>query len=347
MSKVNNKNVEQNVNDKDIIERYIYDVTRRVPEKHRQDIRLELTSLIEDMCEEEGATVEEVLEKLGSPAQFAKRYRDENNYIIGPDYYDNYIWVLKVGALAIAISSIISAVVHGILATGDFKDFIKEFFKEGILTGLSGLYTLVGIVTIVFVILERLKVKVDIKPEDKWSPSSLPALPEKKALLSRGESIASIIIYVVLIGLFVFVPEIFGVFENTDNGYRTVSYVFNLENWSSIVPWFVVILGIAVFDDIVKIIYGKYCKVVMYSSIICNAISFGCIVVIFKFKDVWNPSFAKDLLVFKGKETYSEEDILHYWGTDRISNIIIAFIFVISCLEIGVTVYKSLKYSEK
>ena len=114
MSKVNNKNVEQNVNDKDIVERYIYDVTRRVPEKQRQDIRLELTSLIEDMCEEEGATVEEVLEKLGSPAEFAKRYRDENNYIIGPDYYDNYIWVLKIGAIAIAISSIISAVPRSI-----------------------------------------------------------------------------------------------------------------------------------------------------------------------------------------------------------------------------------------
>ena len=347
MSKVNNKNVEQNVNDKDMVERYIYDVTRRVPEKQRQDIRLELTSLIEDMCEEEGATVEEVLEKLGSPAEFAKRYRDENNYIIGPDYYDNYIWVLKIGALATVISSIISAIIHGILSAGGFDDFINEFFKEGISAGISGLYTLVGIVTIVFVVLERLKVKVDIKPEDKWSPSSLPALPEKKALLSRGESIASIIIHVVLIGIFVFVPEIFGVFESTDNGFRSVSNVFNLEKWSSIVPWFVGILGIAVFDDIVKVIYGKYCKAVMYSSIICNAISFGCIVVIFKFKDVWNPSFAKDLLAYTGKEAYSEGDILRFWGTDRISNIIIAFIFVISCLEIGVTVYKSLKYSEK
>ena len=346
MSEVKN-NTEQNVEDKNLVERYIYDVIRRVPEKQREDIRLELSSLIEDMREEEDISLEEVLEKLGSPAELAKRYRDESNYLIGPDYYDNYIWVLKIGVIATVIASVISGLIHSILLAGDVKEFAKEFFKEGIGDSLSGLYTLVGIVTIVFVVLERLKVKVDIKPEDKWSPSSLPSIPDKKALISRCGSIVAIIFYVVLIGIFVFVPEIFGVFEATDDGYRCVTNVFNLENWGSIVPWFVIILGVAIVEEIVKVVYGKYCKAVMYSNIISNAIGFGCVVVIFKFKNIWNPSFANDLLVFAEKESFSEGDILRFWGTDRFSNIVIGFVFILTCIDLGVTIYKSLKYSEK
>ena len=37
------------MNENEMIERYIYEVTRRVPQKTREEIRLELQTLIEDM----------------------------------------------------------------------------------------------------------------------------------------------------------------------------------------------------------------------------------------------------------------------------------------------------------
>lgn len=338
---------EKNISEKDMTERYIYEVTKRVPQNMRQEIKLELEALIEDMREEEECSVEQVLEKLGNPADFAKRYRGDNNYVIGPDYYDNYIWILKIGLLAIGISAIVSGIVHGITGAGDVKDFLKGFFKEGLTTITSGACAMVGVVTIIFAILEHYKVKLDIKPDVKWSPSALPAVPDKKSLISRADSVISIVIMVAFAGVLVFVPEVFGMFESTDDGIRSVGCIFNLAEWSSIVPIFVFSLAVCMFDEIIRLIYGQYCKVVMYSSIICNAISVVCAFIAFKCMNIWNPSFGEQLKEYLGKTEFAKGDILRYWGSDLISDIIVGIICLIAFIEAGVTIYKTYKYDKR
>ena len=69
-----------------LIEVYVYEVTRRLPDKSRDDIALELTSTIEDMLPENFTENEvmDALSKLGDPAQLAASYRDTPNYLIGP-----------------------------------------------------------------------------------------------------------------------------------------------------------------------------------------------------------------------------------------------------------------------
>ena len=64
-----------------LIENYVYEVTRRLPEKSRNDIVLELTSTIEDTLPENYTENEvmEALSKLGNPAQLAASYRDTPN----------------------------------------------------------------------------------------------------------------------------------------------------------------------------------------------------------------------------------------------------------------------------
>lgn len=348
MSKENMGVNEKQVNDENLIERYIYEVIKRVPKKMRDEIKMELSGLIDDM-REEGSTVEEVLEELGSPSEFAKRYRDENSYVIGPDYYDNYIWILKIGVIGILISAFVSGLINSIIDAESAKGFMKEFAKEGLTVGISGIWSMVGVVTVIFFILERMKVKVDIKPEEKWSPAKLPIIPDKKAKLSRVGSVFVIITYVVLIGLFVYVPELFSVFEKSEagKGYEVVSCVVNLEKWSSIVPLFVLIFVIGIGEEIVKIIHGQYCSMVMYACIISNTIGVVCSAIVLKFTDVWNPSFANDLLEHYGKKSYGEGDILRYWGTGKFSNIILGMIILFSCIEVGVYIYNTLKYGEK
>ena len=49
------------------MDRYIYEVTRRLPRKQRQDVALELRELIGDMLEDD-SSMERVLTRLGSPA---------------------------------------------------------------------------------------------------------------------------------------------------------------------------------------------------------------------------------------------------------------------------------------
>ena len=81
----------------DLIEVYILEVTRRLPEKSRKDIALELRSTIEDMLPDHYAEedVKKALEKLGNPATLASGYRDRPMHLIGPRYYDLYVSLLK------------------------------------------------------------------------------------------------------------------------------------------------------------------------------------------------------------------------------------------------------------
>ena len=64
-----------------LIEIYIQEVTRRLPEKSREDIALELRSTIEDMLPDDYSEedVKSVLEKLGNPAALASGYRDQTD----------------------------------------------------------------------------------------------------------------------------------------------------------------------------------------------------------------------------------------------------------------------------
>ena len=61
-----------------LIDKYIQEVTRRLPEKNRKDIALELRSTIEDMLPKQYSEeeVKEVLKELGNPAILANGYND-------------------------------------------------------------------------------------------------------------------------------------------------------------------------------------------------------------------------------------------------------------------------------
>lgn len=360
------------MSEQEMIERYIYEVTKRVPQDMREEITMELQSLIEDMREEEGITVEEVLQKLGNPAEFAKRYNDRPNYLIGPEYYDNYMWVLKLGLIGIGISAVVSALLKGITGlegstlagiteVQNWSDFFTAFFAELFTTAINGAYSVIGIVTIIFGVLEWKKVKVSLKPEEKWNvgdlgknassvkswtPAALPPVPDKRAVISRGDSIFSIIFIIVFSALLLMVPQLFGAFHYGDGKLTGIACVFNLDAWDRIVPLLIFSMFIGLVDEIVHLVTGYYCKAVMYSSIICNAIQIACSIVLLKLLPFWNPYFADKMLEFMEKTEFSRGDILRYWGTDTFNNIILAGICVISCIEISVSVYKTLRYAK-
>lgn len=71
----------------EMIERYIYAVTQKLPQAQRKDIADELQGLIEDMLEGrvggdniKKSDVVEVLLELGSPRELADKYRSSKKY---------------------------------------------------------------------------------------------------------------------------------------------------------------------------------------------------------------------------------------------------------------------------
>lgn len=348
------------MSEKDMIERYIYEVTRRVPQETRDEIGMELQGLIDDMCNAKGCSVEDALQELGNPAEFAKRYREDNNYLIGPEYYDNYIWLLKIALFGIGISAIISAIAQGIIDVENWAGFFTNFFTELFTTFINGAISMVGIVTIIFAILEYRKVKVEIKPEEKWSvndltknaasvkswtPRSLPPIPDKRAIINRSESIVSIVFITVFAALLLFAPQLFGAFHYDGSKLQSIACIFNLNEWSTIAPVFIFCLLITLADEVVRLVTGYYCRPVMYSSIICNVLQVAGAVILLKFMPLFNMDFAAQIQEYAGISDFSTADILIYWGNDWFANFILAFICAIACIEVAVTIYKTLRYS--
>lgn len=88
-----------------LIDRYIYDVVRRLPKDQRKDIELELRALIDDML---GGAAEEsevagVLQNLGKPADLARRYRESEPCVVGPENYETYRLVLKIVLICVGV----------------------------------------------------------------------------------------------------------------------------------------------------------------------------------------------------------------------------------------------------
>ena len=188
----------------DLIEVYILEVTRRLPEKSRKDIALELRSTIEDMLPDHYAEedVKKALEKLGNPATLASGYRDRPMHLIGPRYYDLYVTLLKMILPIAGVIALISMIASYFFTyNGDeaILTIIIEVFAKGI-----GVLVEVGLqvffwLTLTFAILERSDKGKDMEPltmnHSKWTPEDLKSvtyIPKKKEI-PRGEVFFSLI----------------------------------------------------------------------------------------------------------------------------------------------------------
>ncbi len=351
--------------DNDLMERYIYEVVRRLPRGQRDDITMELRELIGDMLEEggtgkEACTMEQILEKLGAPAEFARKYRDGASWLIGPEYYDNYIWVLKIVMITNLAVVIISGVIQGIFQNGMnsvlFGQWLCEVFGDVIVNMLGAF----GIVTLIFALLERKKVQVDIrgthgkwKVKDLndgmaspkvWTPLQLPPIPDKRALISRGDCIVSIVFIIIFCGVLALAPEFFSVMRFKDGQLIGRVSILNLENWNYILPVFLCSLIIGLLDEIIRLVHGYYCRVVMYCNVICNAVQLVLAVILFKVMHIFNPDFKEQFLAVFGDEFAQGAESGVMWEPAMIGNVVLGILLLIACLEVGTTVYKTLRY---
>lgn len=144
----------------DLIERYIYAVTKHMKADLKKDVSAELETIIQDMLEERCGDVmptehdiRVVLTELGTPAELASKYKSETqDCLIGQPYYNLYVYVLKIvtacvigGMLLaqimaavtshtiwyIAIFRIIGGIFGGVLTGFAFVTLLFAFFYKG------------------------------------------------------------------------------------------------------------------------------------------------------------------------------------------------------------------------
>lgn len=353
--------------EKEYMDRYIYQVIRRLPRGQREEVRMELEELISDMYADRGS-MEKVLSELGDPAEFAKQYQDDRLYLIGPEYFETYLWFVKVVLLCTAIPILIISFVNAIGELPSFSSqnavpVIIQAVTKGLATGITeallSCVSAFGAVTLIFAVMERRKIQIETKKTERWSvqrlaeekkttssrwtPGFLEPVPDQKAIISRGDSIVGIVFIVIFSVLLIFSPHFFGAYFN-QNGTVTTVPVFNLEQWGMILPVFVISLVIGLADEIFRLVAGVYCKPVMISNLVCGAIQIVLSVIVLKILPVWNPDFVKELELAAGTQADSAVKFFSHWNADVASNGLLAFLILLTLLEMGTTVYKTVRY---
>ncbi|WP_223588619.1 HAAS signaling domain-containing protein [Neobacillus bataviensis] len=262
-----------------LIDVYIQEVTRRLPEKNREDIALELRSSIEDMLPDDYSEkdVKIVLEKLGSPVTLASGYRDRPMHLIGPRYFDVYMTLLKMILPIAAVISLISMIAEYFIGYGAEEAVINVVLRllgEGIWRIIEVGIQVIFWLTIVFAILERTDKGKDEQPLTaslkKWTPDDLkniPNIPKKKAI-SKFEVFGGLMWTAIWATLYFYANHLVGVYEGGRDGLDFVTPSLNQEVLLRYWPIVVIVIGFEIALSLYKLIKGQWTK----KMAICNTV---------------------------------------------------------------------------
>lgn len=256
----------------DLIERYIYAVTKDLSRQTREDVSKELHSLIIDMLEERCGELKPtehdihvVLTELGQPKELAEKYNhDEDKYLIGPTYYGQYKMTLKIVLPCVILGMVVSSLI-GYINEPDIQWY--SLVAELVGSTVGGTFFAFSIVTLLFAIFQYKKIDIDVYPN---SLDDLPAVPKEKERISKKEVIFGIGFSVLFMTLFLMAPQIFSVVLTQEG---RVIPIFNIEFIRS--TWYIVIIfGIlGIVREIFRLIHLRYNIQVMVVTIITNVIS--------------------------------------------------------------------------
>lgn len=301
-----------------MIDRYIYAVTQKLPQSQREDIADELHSLIEDMLDERvqgknitNKEVEEVLMELGNPKLLAQKYRGTKKYLIGPDFFDSYLIVLKIALISTFTAIFLNFIIHCVINPVSILDHFTEFIV-GLVTALPAAF---GWTTFGFAIPDyfgEIKSK-NLEIGMEWKPSDLPPIPDKKRQIKYCDSILGIAFYTLFIIIFVFSNEYLGIWIFHDEFSGVVPFL-NRETFSSSLLFIILILGIGIIKECLKLVYGKWTyKLVTYTALV-NLVSIIAVFIMINGNAFWNPDFLLELtqagLVTENSDAYRTVSII-------------------------------------
>ena len=157
----------------DLIDRYLDAVRLLLPLGQREDITAELRDILMTRREEKAETLgrdltrqedEQLLKDFGHPLAVAGRYGPQQ-YLIGPELYPIFMFVLRIVLACVIGGGLIAGLTQGIIVRTPPAVAIRTVFE----TIWTGGFVSVGMVTIIFAILQRQPVRA--KMFGDWSPA--------------------------------------------------------------------------------------------------------------------------------------------------------------------------------
>lgn len=200
-----------------LIDRYIHAVGRQLPRKDREDIQIEIRSLLEDTLDnyaaKQGRDIDDemvvaVLEEFGSPQAIAQSYAPQKAYLIGPEMFPAF----KVGVLIYAGVVTLFYLLSLVFSVGTSQNVLSEFIQAVFQVApdyLSALVRVLGTMVIIFAVLERILPEKEPEPE-QWDPLELPEIDDYSEVNRLGLVLETAVTIALLL-LLNFFPEKIGI----------------------------------------------------------------------------------------------------------------------------------------
>jgi hypothetical protein len=179
----------------DLIDRYLDTVRLFLPRDQRDDITAELRDVLLTRREEKEAELgrpltrkeeEGLLHDYGHPLMVAARY-GRQQYLIGPELYPVYAFVVLLVLGCIAVAAAITGVVATAVTGGDVGRGIGAVMR----VIWSGGFTGIGVVTVIFAALQRTGASQRITVD--WSVRDLPRITRRRPRQPWFDHVAGIV----------------------------------------------------------------------------------------------------------------------------------------------------------
>lgn len=318
----------------DLIDRYIYAVTKRINPKIREDVKNELYGLVDDMlterCGESVPTEKDirvVLTELGTPQELYVKYSDDGDKcLIGQPYYSTYKFVMQIVLGAVAIGMTVLAIMTAFTELQPWYETVLEWVS----LMWSGVLQAFGIVTIIFAVLSRKGIQLG----EPYNLDDLPPVPKKKQEVSRGECIFSIVFTVILMVLLLGTPQyLIGYW-----GPEGVIALFNSEVlrqcWYLILIWGVADITRTVF----RLLEGQFNRKVLSATLITNGICAVAVPLWLTRPNLMNPDFVTHIQKAMAGEEVFILSIFEYFNQFLLAVILLAL--VLDTIEATIKTFK-------
>lgn len=332
----------------ELMDRYVYAVTSKLPAQQREDIEKELRGLIQDMLDERTkggeaslADMEEVLLELGSPSRLADQYRGSGRYLIGPELFDSYLLVLKIVMAAIGITMAIVFGIRLVFEPWDSIDHLTDTVGSMVFAALQGF----AWVTAVFTLLEYGAFgsgRSKLKAARPWKPSDLPQLPNRHTAIRRSDAVGSIVFTVIFTLFLTNSTELFGVWRRLEGEWAAVPFL-NVDVFQQFLPYIWVATALSVIQESLKLIKGRWTLPMIVSELVVLLAHTALGILVVTWPDIWNADFLSGLAEAGqapvGSSAYSTAEAVWTRAMDNIPYLI-GLVFLVQAVVLGVRAFR-------
>jgi hypothetical protein len=313
-----------------LIERYIHDVTRRLPERERDEVRRELEANIADMLPDNPGEqdIVNVLNGLGAPGKMAEQYRQTPRYLISPALYDTYISVLKTVVPIVAAVLAGAGLITAVLSPGG----VVKAFAGAFGMAVSAAFQAAFWVTFGFAVAER----TGAYKAAEWSVNKLPDLPAAAKGISRAETLTGMALTAFFTALFVLLashgtlPLLFIDAEIVE--------VFTQEALSRSIPYIILLGCLSLAVNGFKLYRGRWNWPLCVMNAVYNAAWAAAVIWIIHWPDLLQTGFLNHILLFFGDLSISEDFVLGGWRA-----FVSAVLVIIAVIDTGAAVWRTVK----